>query len=125
MFVTGRTSPITVASSSIPPVSPLRGLLEVTRLVRTVEELPELLDAIARTIAETLGYRTVVINLYRPAWNDFVVATVHGNAEARTALLGGVRSVEEWEGLLDDRFAHKGAYVVPGEEHDTLYVPMR
>src|SRR3954453_15738332 len=108
----GTHSPITVASSSIPPISPLRGLLEVTRLVRTVEELPELLDAIARTIAETLGYGTVVINLYRPAWNDFVVATVHGNAEARAALLGSVRSIEDWEGALS-------------EPEGALYVPMR
>src|SRR3954470_14090022 len=113
MFVTGRTSPITVASSSIPPISPLRGLLEGTRLVRTVEELPELLDAIARTVAETLGFRTVVINLYRPAWNDFLVAAVHRNADARTALLGSVRSIEEWEGLLSERFLYNGAYVVP------------
>src|SRR5881227_2370179 len=107
----GEPSP-PVATSSPPPVTPLRGLLEVTRLVRTVGELPELLDAIARTVAETLGFRTVVINLYRPAWNDFLVTTVHGNADARTALLGGVRSIEEWEGLLSDRFYRNGAYVV-------------
>src|SRR3954466_14886048 len=124
MFVTGRTSPITVASSSIPPISPLRGLLEVTRLVRTVEELPELLDAIARTIAETLGYGTVVINLYRPAWNDFVVATVHGNAEARTALLGSVRSTDEWEDLLSERFLQSGAYVVPAGAYDWATMSM-
>jgi diguanylate cyclase (GGDEF)-like protein len=93
--------------------------------VRTVEELPELLDAIARTIAETLGYRTVVINLYRPAWNDFVVATVHGNAEARTALLGSVRSIGEWEGVLSERFLRHGAYVVSAAPDDALYVPMR
>jgi diguanylate cyclase (GGDEF)-like protein len=106
-----------VAAPSI-PISPLRGLLEVTRLVRTVEELPELLDAIARTIAESLGFRTVVINLYRPAWNDFLVTTVHGNADARTALLGSVRSIEEWEGLLSERFFHKGAYIVPAGTYD-------
>src|SRR3954452_21056371 len=106
----GTHSPITVATPSIPPISPLRGLLEVTRLVRTVEELPELLDAIARTIAETLGYGTVVIHLYRPAWNDFVVATVHGDAEARKALLGTVRSTDDLERALS-------------EPEDALYVP--
>jgi diguanylate cyclase (GGDEF)-like protein len=102
-----------VATPSLPPISPLRGLLEVTRLVRTDEELPELLDAVARTIAETLGYRTVVVNLYRPAWHDFVVSTVHGNAAARDALLGTVRTVDEWEQLLADRFNRRGAYHVP------------
>ena len=123
MVIVGHSRPTTVAPPTI-PISPLRGLLEVTRLVRTVEELPELLDAIARTIAETLGFRTVVINLYRPAWNDFLVATVHGNAEARTALLGSVRSIEEWEGLLSERFLHNGAYVVPAGTYDWTTMSM-
>ena len=58
-------------------------LLEVTRLVRAREDLPALLDAVARTIGETLGFRTVAVNLYRPAWDDFEVAVVHGNDHAR------------------------------------------
>lgn len=107
-----------MATPSIPPVSPLRGLLEVTRLVRAFEELPELLDAIARTIAETLGFRTVVINLYRPAWDDFLVSTVYGNEGARDALLGSVRAVDEWDDLLCDRFHRRGAYVVPAGSYD-------
>jgi diguanylate cyclase (GGDEF)-like protein len=107
-----------VAAPSLPPISPLRGLLEVTRLVRAVESLPELLDAIARTIAETLGFRTVVINLYRPAWDDFLVTTVHGNDDARTVLLDGVRKVGEWDDLLCDRFFRRGAYVVPAGSYD-------
>jgi diguanylate cyclase (GGDEF)-like protein len=107
-----------VATPSLPPISPLRGLLEVTRLVRAVESLPELLDAIARTIAETLGFRTVVINLYRPAWDDFLVTTVHGNDDARTVLLDGVRKVDEWSDLLSDRFFRRGAYVVPAGSYD-------
>ena len=69
--------------AAVPPISPLRGLLEVTKLVRSVEEVQELLDAIARTISDALGFRTVVINLYRPAWDDFVVTTVYGNDAAR------------------------------------------
>jgi len=107
-----------VASPPLYPISPLRGLLEVTRLVRAVEELPELLDAIARTIAETLGFRTVVINLYRPAWDDFLVTTVHGNEAARETLLGSVRAVAEWDDLLTDRFHRRGAYVIPAGSYD-------
>ena len=37
----------------------LRGLLEVTRLVRSDDELDHLLAAIARTTAQSLGYGTV------------------------------------------------------------------
>lgn len=118
-----------MATPSLPPISPLRGLLEVTRLVRAVEELPELLDAIARTIAETLGFRTVVINLYRPAWDDFVVSTVYGNDEARDALLGSVRAVDEWDELLCEEFHRRGAYVIPAGAYDwsrasQSYVPV-
>jgi GAF domain-containing protein len=93
--------------------SRLRGLLEVTRLVRTGEELPELLAAIARTVSDSLAFRTVVINLYRREWDDFIVSTVYGSDDAREALLGQVRQVSDWEPLLDQRFLQRGAYLVP------------
>jgi PAS domain S-box-containing protein len=98
--------------------SRLRGLLEVTRLVRTGEELPELLSAIARTVSDSLAFRTVVVNLYRREWDDFVVSTVYGSAEARDALLGQVRQVSDWEALLDSRFLQRGAYLLPYGEFD-------
>ena len=98
--------------------SRLRGLLEVTRLVRTGDELPDLLLSVARTVSDSLAFRTVVVNLYRPEWNDFVVSTVHGSEEARETLLGQVRQVEDWEPLLDERFCRRGAYVVPYGEFD-------
>jgi diguanylate cyclase (GGDEF)-like protein len=107
-----------MAPPSSKSVSPLRGLLEVSRLVRVEEELPELLAAIARTISESLGYETVVVNLYRAAWDDFSVATVHGSEAARTALLGQVRPIGEWDALLSDRFHRRGAYVVPAGAYD-------
>jgi diguanylate cyclase (GGDEF)-like protein len=80
--------------------------------------LQEILDAIARVIAEALGYRTVVVNLYRPAWDDFHVTTVHGNDEARALLLGQARRFEEWEPLFDEKFNRRGAYVVLHGEFD-------
>src|SRR3989442_5935986 len=98
--------------------SRLRGLLEVTRLVRTEEDLPDLLAAIARTVSESLGFRTVAINLYRREWDDYVVSTVHGREEAREPLLGQVRQVADWEALLDARFLQRGAYLVPNGEFD-------
>jgi PAS domain S-box-containing protein len=98
--------------------SRLRGLLEVTRLVRTGAELPDLLASVARTVSDSLAFRTVVINLYRPEWNDFVVSTVYGSDGAREALLGHVREVEEWHPLLDQRFLQRGAYLVPAGEFD-------
>jgi diguanylate cyclase (GGDEF)-like protein len=113
---------------SLPTISPLRGLVEVTRLLRAREDLPALLEAVARTIGESLGYRTVAVNLYRPQWDDFEVTTVYGNEEAKAALLGHSRPGEDWSVLLVKRFEHLGAYVVPSGavDWDTLgpsYVP--
>jgi diguanylate cyclase (GGDEF)-like protein len=103
---------------SLPTISPLRGLVEVTRLLRAREDLPALLDAVARTIGESLGYRTVAVNLYRPEWDDFEVTTVYGNEEARATLLGDARPGEDWTVLLVDRFERRGAYVVPSGSVD-------
>jgi PAS domain S-box-containing protein len=98
--------------------SRLRGLLEVTRLVRTSDDLQALLAAIARTVSDSLGYRTVIVNLYRREWDDFIVMTVYGSEEARRMLLGQVSEVSDWEPLLDQRFLQRGAYVVPAGEFD-------
>ena len=103
---------------SLPTISPLRGLVEVTRLLRAREDLPALLEAVARTIGESLGYRTVAVNLYRPEWDDFEVTTVHGNEEARAMLLGNARPGDDWTVLLADRFERRGAYVVPAGSVD-------
>ena len=135
---------------SLPTISPLRGLLEVTRLLRAREDLPALLDAVARTIGESLGYGTVAVNHYRPSWDDFEVTTVYGNEEARNVLLGNARPLDDWTVLLAERFERRGAYVVlsgavdweslgpsyvpqgePGsgadawDPEDALFVPMR
>ena len=113
---------------SLPTISPLRGLVEVTRLLRAREDLPALLDAVARTIGESLGYQTVAVNLYRPQWDDFEVTTVYGNKEAKAMLLGHARPGSDWTVLLVERFERRGAYVVPSGavDWDTLgpsYVP--
>src|SRR5689334_10085550 len=96
----------------------LRGLFHVTRAVRDEAQLDDVLDAVAHTIAESLGYRTVVVNLFRPAWDDFVVATVHGDDRARAELLGSAGGWETWEPLLDERFRRNGVYLVPAGEYD-------
>jgi diguanylate cyclase (GGDEF)-like protein/putative nucleotidyltransferase with HDIG domain len=111
------------------PLARLRGLLEAARAVRSGSDLQPLLDAIARVISVSLGFGTVVINLHRPAWDDFEVAIVHGSDEGRRVLLGTSRSWESWQALLDPRFERGGAYFIPeGEfEWDTegtvSYVP--
>jgi diguanylate cyclase (GGDEF)-like protein len=99
-------------------VARLTGLLEVTRLVRSEQDLDALLPAIATAIGEAMGYGTVVISLYRPAWNDFRVETVHGSDEGRKALLGRERTWAEWEPLFDLRFERHGCFLLPWDEFD-------
>jgi len=105
-----------MASEDHEHIARLRALLEVTRLVRSHDDLTTLLAAIARTVADALGYRAVVVNVYRPAWNDFEVTTVEGSdAEI---LLGTSGSWESWQPLLHDRFLRRGAYFVQNGEFD-------
>jgi diguanylate cyclase (GGDEF)-like protein len=90
----------------------LKALLDVTSVVRGEKDLDSVLSTIVRTVAEALEFRTVVLNLYRPAYDDFAVTTVYGSAEARNALLGSTYDWDSWQQLLVDRFRHGGAYLI-------------
>jgi diguanylate cyclase (GGDEF)-like protein len=96
----------------------LRGLLDVAAAVRTGGELRSVLDAVAEAIAGPLGYRAVVINLYRPEWDDFEVVVVLGNEESQDLLMGQTSGMDDWAGLLSDRFLRHGCYFVPAGEYD-------
>src|SRR4051794_26750820 len=92
----------------------LRGLVEVSRLrAADVDELSQTFDQMAATLGQTLGMGVVVINLYRPAFDDFIVGAVHGSEEARSALLGATYPWATWNTLLDERFDVGGAYFIP------------
>jgi diguanylate cyclase (GGDEF)-like protein len=99
-------------------VARLTGLLEVTRLVRSEGDLDALLPALAAAISDGIGFGTVVISLYRPAFNDFRVETVHGSEEGREALLGRERTWAEWEPLFDLKFERHGCFFLPWDEFD-------
>lgn len=109
--------------------SSLHSLLEITRAVRSGADVGSVLDAIARVLSETLGFGTVVLNVYRPEWDDFHVANVHGSDAVREALLGSVYDWAGWTPLLDPRFLRAGAYFIPNDAFDwsedigTRFVP--
>jgi len=99
-------------------IARLTGLLEVARLVREGDDLDVLLPDVAGTISATLGFGTVVVSLHRQACDDFLVSTVHGSDEARSALLGTSRTLEQWTPLLDPDFESEGCFFLPWEEFD-------
>jgi two-component system cell cycle sensor histidine kinase/response regulator CckA len=125
----------------------LRGLFEIAARPGAADDLSSVLAEIARTIGDSLGYGTVAINLLRRAWDDFEVVAVHGDADAREALLGETTSAAAWEPLLVERFYARGAYLIPKgavdwaeldtasfvpedtggdwDPEDALFVPMR
>ena len=99
-------------------IASLRGLLDVTRLVRRAGSLSSVLDAIARTVSDSLGLDTVV-DQSPPARTDvFDVVTVHGSDEVRDALFATVNGWDEWAPLLDARFHRRGAYHIRAGEFD-------
>ena len=68
-------------------VSPLEALLELSRSA-TEDRLPDFLVTVAETMCRTAGYTTVVLNLFRPAWDDYEVSLVIGSQESVEALSG-------------------------------------
>jgi hypothetical protein len=90
-------------------------------------ELEPVLRTVARTTAACLGFGTAVINLYRPAWDDFHTVVVEGSEDARRLLLGQTSTAEDWALLLDGRFERRGAYVVQdfdwSQDRMATYVP--
>jgi diguanylate cyclase (GGDEF)-like protein len=100
-------------TTSHPETAPLRAALDAARAVRTRDDLTGALERIAAAAAATLGCRTAVVNVHRPAWDDFEVTTVHGSDEARGALLGQVSAWEQWAPYLAPRFARGGAHHIP------------
>jgi len=112
-------------SAVVATTNRLRGLLDAARAVTDENGLDALLREIARTISEDLGW-AVVINLYRPAWDDFVVATGHGVAVGGEEVLdGATQRWAEWTPLLDDRHERRGAYFLPtGERGEAQVEPV-
>jgi diguanylate cyclase (GGDEF)-like protein/putative nucleotidyltransferase with HDIG domain len=98
-------------------------------MLSTGYDLEPVLRAVARTTAACLGFGTAVINMYRPAWDDFHTVVVEGNDRARELLLGQSSVAEDWVTLLEDRFERRGAYLIRHGDFDwsqdrlTTYVP--
>jgi HD-GYP domain-containing protein (c-di-GMP phosphodiesterase class II) len=101
-----------IDGGSLAAFARLHAMLDSASLIESPDELPRALEAVASVIAETLGFENVVVNLYRPAWDDFVVSTVHGAEWLRTELLGSTYSWHDWEFLDDERFRRGGTYLV-------------
>jgi diguanylate cyclase (GGDEF)-like protein len=65
----------------IDPISPLEALLELPRSAGE-DTLDDFLVTVGDTVCRSAGFASVVINLYRPAWDDYeAMLVVGGGAE--------------------------------------------
>jgi diguanylate cyclase (GGDEF)-like protein len=102
-----------MATNDLSAIRRLQGLMDILHLAND-ESIPALLDAITAMLTETVGYAGVVINVYRPEWDDFEVATAAGSQEMRDALLGETYDREVFlRETLDERFNRRGGYYIP------------
>ena len=51
-------------------------------MVRGEDDLHEVLEDVCRTIADLLGYNAVVVNVYRPAYDDMLTASAVGSEDS-------------------------------------------
>ena len=94
-------------------IARLGTMFERTAHVRDQRDLEDVLEDVCRTIAELLGYRAVVVNVYRPAFDDMLTSAAVGSQESVSQLVGKSSPRETWVPLLDERFERRGAYFVP------------
>src|ERR671911_1224831 len=105
-------------AGKLPMIARLGTMFERTADVRDQRDLEDVLEDVCRTIAELLGYRAVVVNVYRPAFDDMLTSAAVGSEESVSQLVGKSSPRETWVPLLDERFQRRGAYFVPGGEFD-------
>jgi diguanylate cyclase (GGDEF)-like protein len=102
-----------MATNDLSAIRRLQGLMDILHLAGG-ERIPVLLDAITAMLTETIGYAGVVVNVYRPEWDDYRVESLAGSQEMRDTLLGETYDREEFlRETLDERFNRRGAYYFP------------
>jgi sugar diacid utilization regulator/GAF domain-containing protein len=119
------------SSSKLPPVvphadAPLREPVEqLVELARSAREdpLPRVLEAVADAVIETCHFRTLAVNVYRPAWDDYEVVLVRGGADVERALLGTRFTAEELSKLVSAEHERlPGTFVLTAESAGWAYV---
>ena len=107
-----------MAASELTTLARLGAVFERTVSVRNEQDLEIVLQDLCAAISELLGYGAVVVNVYRPAFDDMLTAAAVGSAASVEALVGRSSPAETWYPLLAERFERRGAYFVPGDEFD-------
>jgi diguanylate cyclase (GGDEF)-like protein len=106
-------------SDTLAMLARLGTMFERTTSVRDDIDLQQVLEEVARAISEVLSYRAVVINIYRPAFDDMLTAAAIGPDDNVRSLIGTISPTHTWLPLLTERFRRRdGAYFVPDGDFD-------
>jgi sugar diacid utilization regulator len=100
------------------PAVAVRQLQELVELARSAREesLSAVLAAVAKAVRETSGFNAVVVNLYRPAWDDYAVVLVLASSEAEAALLDTTMPAAILKQLIGTQRADiPGTFFLPGD----------
>ncbi len=81
-------------------VTPLVALVQLARSARE-DPLLTVLATVAETVRTIAGFEAVVVNIYRPAWDDYEVVLVLGSAASRRELEGTTVPNDVWQRLFD------------------------
>ncbi|HWD84439.1 MAG TPA: HD domain-containing phosphohydrolase, partial [Solirubrobacteraceae bacterium] len=96
----------------------LRSMLTVSRAAASGQGLGPVIQALAEAIRSELSFHVVVVNLREGGSDELRVAVVHGDEEARQALLGTSMSVAEWQRLLASGENVAGASWLPAGSYE-------
>jgi len=100
------------------PVRALERILASLQLASRGAPAADVFQAFAEGIAAAVDIRTVVVNLYQPESNQFVVISVVGDERVHDSLLGSVYPRTVWDPVLVERFHRRGAYILLAGEYD-------
>ncbi len=81
-------------------ITPLEALVQLARSARE-DPVPVVLATVAETVRTIAGFAAVVVNVYRPAWDDYEVVLVIGSEESRLDLEGTTVPSRIWQQLFD------------------------
>ncbi len=98
----------------------LKALLEVVRVSRE-RPIGEVAQVVVDVVERVVGFTTVVVNIYRPAWDDYQVVLVHGPDATREALMHTVNPRREWDEVIFQTAHEKvpGAFFLDAEHPET------
>jgi diguanylate cyclase (GGDEF)-like protein len=80
-------------------ITPVEALVELTRSSRE-DPLDVVLSTAAETVHRIAGFDSVVVNVFRPAWDDYEVAVSVDTPEGREALEGTVNPRHTFDRLV-------------------------